>query len=142
MLDAVIASGSSGTASLLVTWTGAITPLVPGANGGNTTAGSMVISGNEYGAPGTVTGASFTIDASHRALYLVLRSDCFHSPEDGLWPSGQGFLLDNLATSDNGSLYADQAAAGGVDGFGGNVIRGTPGAPILSARVPASAAAG
>ncbi|HXL14461.1 MAG TPA: hypothetical protein VN972_00120, partial [Methylomirabilota bacterium] len=135
-LDNIIASGSSGNASLLVQWGGSVTPSSPAATGGNTTAGTVHVLGNPSGPPSTVTGASFTIDAQHRALYLVFTSDCFSSSEDGLWPDGNGLMLDNLSTSDHGSIYTDEAPAGGVDAFGGNVIRGTPGAPLISARVP------
>jgi hypothetical protein len=129
-IDAVIAEGNE-----LVQWTGSITPASPNATGGNTTAGGILVSDNP-GSPATVTGASFTIDAANRALYLVFESDCFNANEDGLWPDGHGQMIDNLATSDNGAIYTDQAAAGGVDAFSGNVLVGTPGAPVVSARVP------
>ena len=130
MLDAVIAGNT-----YLVQWTGSIRSTSSGATGGSTLGGPLNIQDNP-GSPTTVTGASFTIDASHRALYVVLKTDCFNSSEDGHWPEGHGLMLDNISTSDNGSIYTDQAPAGGVDGFGGNVILGTPGAPILSARTP------
>ena len=138
ILDNAIATGSSGSALLLARWSGSITPSSAGATGGNTTGGAVFIKGDPTGSPSTVSGASFTIDAQHRALYLVFTSDCFNSSEDGLWPYGHGFMIDNVSTSDNGALYSEQTAAGGTDSHGGNVIRGTPGAPIISARVPGS----
>jgi len=128
-LDGIIAAGS-----YLIRWTGSIRPTTANATGGNTTAGAVEVSDNP-GSPATVTGASYTIDASNRALYLVFKADCLFSSEDGLWPEGHGQQVDNISTSDNGAIYTDQAAAGGVDGFNGNVIVGTPGAPIVSARV-------
>ncbi|HEY2923891.1 MAG TPA: hypothetical protein VGJ98_02865, partial [Candidatus Eisenbacteria bacterium] len=129
VLDNIIASGA-----YLIRWTGSITPATVNATSGNTTGGAVEVSSNP-GAPATVTGASYTIAAEHRALYFVFKSDCLFSSEDGLWPEGRGQLIDNLGTSDNGSIYTDAAAAGGVDAFGGNVLVGTPGAPIVSARV-------
>jgi hypothetical protein len=127
-IDAIDAAGG-----YLVEWTGDITPGTADATGANTTAGPVGVSSNG-GSPTTVTGASFTIDPSNRALYFVFKSDYQHSSEDGAWPQGHGQMIDNLATSDNGVIYAEQAAAGGVDGFGGNVLVGTPSAPRVSAR--------
>ena len=130
-LDAIIAAGSA-----LIEWRGSVTPSSPNATGGSTLAGTVHVTGNPSGPPSTVTAASFTIDASNRALYLVFITDCFNSSEDGLWPDGHGLELDDLSTSDNGSLYADQLPSGGTDGFSGNILVGTPGAPVISARVP------
>ncbi|HXF59663.1 MAG TPA: hypothetical protein VN539_07545, partial [Candidatus Saccharimonadales bacterium] len=128
-IDNIIAAGT-----YLIQWTGSIRPATSGATGANTTGGAVTIADNP-GSPATVTGASFTIDGSHRALYLVFKPDCFNSSEDGLWPEGHGQMIDNLSTSDHGPIYTDAAAAGGVDSFSGNVLVGTPGAPIVSARV-------
>ncbi|HMI31413.1 MAG TPA: hypothetical protein VK527_06710, partial [Candidatus Limnocylindrales bacterium] len=128
-LDNIIAAGS-----YLIRWTGSIRPTSANATGGNTI-GSPVEVADNPGSPATVTGASYTIDAPNRAIYFVFQSDCFNSPEDGLWPEGHGQMLDNIATSDNGAIYTDQAAAGGVDAFNGNVLVGTAGAPVISARV-------
>ena len=128
-IDNITASGT-----YLIQWTGSIRPTTSGATGANTTAGAVDIADNP-GSPVTVTGASFTIDGSHRALYLVFKSDCFNSSEDGVWPEGHGQMIDNLSTSDNGAIYTEAAASGGIDSFGGNVLVGTPGAPIVSARV-------
>src|SRR5437660_6590397 len=128
-IDNITAAGT-----YLIQWTGSIRPTTPGATTGNTTAGAVNISDNP-GSPATVTGASFTIDPSNRALYLVFKSDCFNSSEDGLWPEGHGQMIDKLSTSDNGAIYTDQAAAGGVDSLAGQVLVGTPGAPVVSARV-------
>jgi hypothetical protein len=130
MLDNIIASGA-----YLVNWRGSITPSTPNATGGSTLSGGFVVSGGS-GDPSTVTGASFTIDGSHRALYILLTADCLYSNEDGLWPFGHGVMWDNISTSDNGAIYTDEAPAGGTDAFGGAVIKGTPGAPVISARVP------
>jgi hypothetical protein len=129
ILDDIIGGGT-----YLIRWTGSITPATLNATGGNTTGGAVEVSSNP-GAPATVTGASYTIASEHRALYFVFKSDCLFSHEDGLWPEGSGQVIDNLSSSDNGSIYSDAAAAGGVDAFSGNVIVGTPGAPIVSARV-------
>ncbi|HEY2924088.1 MAG TPA: hypothetical protein VGJ98_03910, partial [Candidatus Eisenbacteria bacterium] len=136
ILDNIIASGAGGNAKVLVRWIGSVTPSSPGATGGNTTVAPVTVQGNPSGSPSTVTGASFTIEAQHRALYIVFVTDCFNSSEDGLWPDGNGLQLDNLATSDNGSHYTDEVSSGGTDAFGGNVIKGSPGAPLISARVP------
>jgi len=128
--DAQIAAGTE-----LILWTGSITPATANATGANTTSGQVLISDNP-GAPATVTGASFTIDQHNRALYFVFKSDCLCSPGDGCWKEGAGQLMDNVSTSDNGALYSEQAAAGGVDSFSGNVLVGTPSNPVISARVP------
>jgi hypothetical protein len=128
-LDAMKAAGN-----FLIRWTGSITPTTPNATSGSTTGGALLISSNPGTGPVTTTG-SFTIDQNHRALYFLFTADCLFSSEDGLWPEGRGQLMDNISTSDNGAIYTDQAAAGGVDGFAGNVLVGTPGAPIVSARV-------
>ncbi|HEU4764442.1 MAG TPA: FlgD immunoglobulin-like domain containing protein, partial [Candidatus Eisenbacteria bacterium] len=120
---------------LLVTWTGTITPSTPGAASISTLGGPVSILGAEGGSPATVS-TSITIAPGHRALYFVFTSEERMSSEDGLWPNGNGAELDLLATSDNGSIYSNQAAAGGTDGFGGDVIVGTPGSPTVSARVP------
>jgi len=120
-------------AGWLVRWTGSIRPTSANASGANTTAGPVDVSDNP-GSPVTVTGASFTVDPSNRALYLVFKSDCLASSEDGSWPEGHGELVDNIAI--NGTpLYQEQAAVGGTDGFSGSVILGTPATPIISARV-------
>ena len=135
-LDNVIASGG-----YLVQWTGTILAGTPGASGGSTILGPIDVTGTSGANPTTVSGATYTIDAQNRALYLVVASDCFNASEDGLWPDGHGVMLDDILTSDNGRIYTDDFAAGGVDGFGGNVILGTPGAPVISARVAGPAGA-
>jgi hypothetical protein len=147
-LDHVIADGSSGNIKLLVQWTGSVSPATTNALGGNTTAGPVLVQGSPSGPPTTVTGASFTIEAQHRALYFVFRSDCFNSSEDGLWPDGHGLQLDNLSVSDNGTLYTDEAApliggqpvpdtGPGVTPGGGFVLKGTNPNATISARVGA-----
>src|SRR5258705_5936568 len=70
-LDDMIAAGS-----YLAHWTGSVALATANASGGSTTGGPIEISGSS-GAPATITGASFTIDASNRALYFVLVTDCF-----------------------------------------------------------------
>src|SRR2546427_6052755 len=103
-IDAIVAA-----AGYLIQWTGSITPATTNATGGNTTAGALAIASNP-GAPATVTGATFTIDQHNKALYLVFKSDCLFSSEDGLWPEGHGQQVDNVTTSDNGALYTDEVA--------------------------------
>jgi len=54
------------------------------------------------------------------------------------WPEGHGEIIDLVGTSDNGSLYNDQAAAGGTDPYSGNIVTGTYGSPgCVSCRVAA-----
>src|SRR5258705_898467 len=137
-LDGIIAAGG-----YLVQWTGSIRPTTAGATGGNTTAGAINISENP-GSPATVTGAVFTIDPSNRALYLVFKSDCFNSSEDGLWPEGHGQMVDNL-TAGTVSYTEEDAPINPIGGGalpdstvppgGGIVIKGTATAPTISARV-------
>lgn len=127
-LDVAIATGSTVNAVRFASWTGTITSSTPGA-----TAPMGDISGANSGQPETIT-ATISLASGNRALYFVLRSDCIYSNEDGIWPWGTGTLFDDFATSDNGTIYADALAAGGVDAFGGAVIVGTPGAPIVSSR--------
>jgi hypothetical protein len=133
VLDNVIAAGSSGNAKLLVAWDGSILSSTPGAGTIITTVGPVTINGANSGQPDT-RNTSILIDGQHRALYLVFKSDCLYSPSDGIWPYGSGMVLDNLATSDGGSLYTDGVPAGGTDAFGGAVLVGTPGAPVIASR--------
>lgn len=138
LLDDVIANGTSGPygdSDLLVTLSGVFT--TPQTL--NTTVGPSTVVGASSGSPSTVA-VSFTIAADHRALYFVFKTDDHFSSEDGLWPHGKGHVFDLVATSDNGSLYNDQVAAGGVDPYFGNIITGTYGsAGFISGRVPAGA---
>jgi hypothetical protein len=149
-LDHVIADGSSGNIKLLLQWTGSVSPGTANALGANTTASppAVQVTGAADQTETTVSGASFVIEAQHRALYLVFRSDCFVSSEDGLWSNGHGPQIDNLSVSDNGALYTDEAApldAGlprpdtgpGVTPGGGIVLKGTSALPTISARVGA-----
>lgn len=133
LLENVIGSGSSGSSELLVTWTGSVEQggIVDGSGLGS---GSFV-EGSGDRPPLTVSVVVSGIAADHRALYFILESDDLFSSEDGLWPFGWGVVLDELATSNGGVLYADQPAAGGVDAFQGGVILGTPSAPVISSRV-------
>ena len=128
--------GSVGSAQLLVSWDGTILTTTPGAGSINTTVSAPVtIHGSNGGAPEPVN-TIITINQHHRALYLVFKSDCIYSPSDGFWPFGAGVILDNISVSDHGTLYVDQSTAGGTDAFGGTVLVGTPGAPVLSSRKP------
>ena len=119
-LEQVIATGLSGESRLLATWTGSVTPATPGATSINTPAAPVIRGGAET-APANVT-ATLTISAAHRSLYFVLVTDDHESSQDGLWPHGAGILFDNIATGDTGSLYAEQAAAGGTDATLGNIL--------------------
>lgn len=133
IIDAILSDGSSGNSRLLVDWTGTINASSPGAKSIDTTPGAVTIFGSNAGQPDSLT-TSITIAAEHRALYFVFRTDELYSSEDGFWPFGNGVLLDDIATSDKGGIYTDAAPAGGADAFGGSVIVGTPGAPIVSSR--------
>jgi flagellar hook capping protein FlgD len=118
-----------------IRFTGSITPSTPNATSGNASTGTtLLISSNPGTGPVNTTG-SWTMAAANRALYIVFKADCLYSGEDGLWPEGHGQVLDNISTSDNGAIYTDQAPSGGVDAFSGQVLVGTPGAPIVSSRV-------
>jgi carboxypeptidase family protein/flagellar hook capping protein FlgD len=141
MLDQAIATGSSGTARLLASWTGSIQAVTPGAFSIDTRSGPVSIVGDDgfTGGSGinhnpTTVNSAITIASGHRALYFVLESDQLFSSQDGLWPWGHGIVLDDVATGDNGSIYAEQTAAGGTDAFGGTVLVGTPSSPVASAR--------
>ncbi len=134
-LDDIIAEGAVGNARLLVSWTGSISPSTPGAADANTTGGAIGVQGVAAAPPTTVVGASFTIQAQHRALYLVFSTDEGISSDDGLWPYGQGVVLDEIGTSDNGPIYSNESDPGVTDAFGGHVLVGTSDAPVVSARV-------
>jgi|GEM_PF-3004891 len=134
-LNQVISTGSNGNARLLATWSGTILSTTPGATFINTTSGPVTISGANSGEPNTIK-TSVTIDSHHRALYLIFTSDCLISPSDGLWPYGTGMVIDNVATTDHGTIYSDGIPAGGTDAYGGAVLVGTPAAPVLSSRAP------
>ncbi len=133
ILDKVISAGSDPGGELLATFTGsqnansALT-YTPGV-------GSPVVHGLAAGAPVTVTVSLGPIPATRRAIYFLFVADCLFSSEDGLWPEGHGAWLDLVNTSDQGFLYDDQTTAGGTDGCSGDVLVGTPGNPLISARV-------
>jgi hypothetical protein len=134
LMDGIIQTGTggpSGDSELLVTWSG----VIQSPQSLNTTGGPVTVTGANSGSPSSVS-VSITIAADHRALYFVFQSDDHFSSEDGLWPHGQGHVLDTIAASDNGSLYSDQVAAGGFDPYNGNVITGTHGSGgFISCRV-------
>ena len=138
-LDHVIADGAAGNVKLLIAWTGSESPGVTNATGGNTTGGTVVVTGAGDQPETPVVGASYVIEAQHRALYLVFKSDCLFSTEDGSWKNGHGQMVDNVSVSDNGALYTDEASVNVPDTTvppgGGVVIKGTGAAPVISARV-------
>ncbi len=139
--------GPHGDSPLIVAFTGSITSAQTVAEGVGTVIGAGA------GDPNTVA-YDLTINGS-QAVYVYMTADCLFSSEDGLWPDGNGQLLDNIATNDNGSIYAEQVpyysqAHPGIlntDEFGGNVVifSGSvivqPGddipVPNVSCRVPA-----
>ncbi len=139
----IIQSGHSGSADLLVSWTGSIT------TGGVIDVGYAPVSivGAGSGDPLAVAVSLTNVSAAHRAIYIVFRSDEYWSSEDGLWPFGHGQVLDLIQTSDNGMIYDDQPQSLRPDPpFGpyrdqrqGEVLLGTDVAPIISARVPSGA---
>jgi len=136
--DDIIANdvgGPDGSSDLLVSWSGSISATTPGALSINATAGPVHIRGSGGGASDTLT-TTITMPSDHRGLYLVFVSQDDFSSQDGLWPFGKGQVLDLISTSDNGSIYNEQTPAGGTDSYGGDVILGTPAAPIVSARIP------
>ncbi|HSQ60393.1 MAG TPA: T9SS type A sorting domain-containing protein [Acidobacteriota bacterium] len=102
----VVNLGESGAARRLISWTGSI------RNGGsvNTTSGEVTVVGSASQGPLTVPYA-ITIAAEHRALYMLLVSDNLFSSEDGNWPYGNGVVLDNIQTSDNGEIYSEGATS-------------------------------
>ncbi len=133
ILDKVISTGSDPGGELLATFTGsqiaaqALT-YTPGV-------GSPIVRGGGSGPPVTTTASIAGIPATRRAMYIVFIADCLFSSEDGLWPEGHGAWLDLVNTSDQGLLYDDQLTAGGTDSFSGDVLVGTGGNPLVSARV-------
>jgi hypothetical protein len=133
----VATSGPHGDSDQIVTFTGSIlTSQTVTQNHSGTLEGGIVV-GSGSAQPVT-SNYDITIDADHRAIYWVFTSDCLFSNDDGGWPLGNGQTIDLVATSDNGSIYNDQAEAGGLDPFNGTIIKGTYGtAGFVSARIPA-----
>ena len=149
-IDHVIADGSSGNVKLLVQWTGSVSPGNTNATGANTTASppAVQVLGAGDQAETSVLGASYVVEAQHRAIYIVFKSDCLFSTEDGSWKASRGQQIDNVSVSDNGALYTDEAPpliAGqptpdtgpGVTPGGGIVLKGPSALPTISARVGA-----
>jgi len=149
-LDGIINGdhGPHGDSELLVTYTGYMT-------GGAVTAGVGTVEGDGGGpSEGTIAGYAInSISDIHRGIYIVMTSDCLFSQEDGLWPDGRGNAFDLIASSDNGSIYDEQATfvppagVGLLDASSGTVLiwsgdvivqpaDDTP-IPLISARVPA-----
>jgi hypothetical protein len=94
--------------------------------------------------------STYTIGGQHRAVYVVFKADCLFSSEDGLWPEGNGQLLDDIQIN-GGAFWTDEAQlvnSGGfpvIDSHQGVVLKGTVtddlnkvGDPTngISARVP------
>ena len=131
--DSVIDNGHGGPnddGHVLVTFTGSITAAQSVA------AGAGTVEGAGAGQPQTV---SYSISGiPDRAVYFVFTADCLFSSEDGLWPEGHGQILDLVSTSDNGSIYNDQAPGVALDPTGGTVLKGPYGSfGCVSSRVPA-----
>jgi hypothetical protein len=105
-LDGIINGdhGPHGDSELLVTYTGYLT-------GSSVAAGVGTVEGAGGGAAGgTIGGYSISgIGLEHRAIYIVMTSDCLFSQEDGLWPDGSGNSFDLISASDSGMLYSEQA---------------------------------
>jgi hypothetical protein len=133
IVDQVVATGSSGDIRRLVSWTGSVRSDTPGAMAIDTRSLPVSIAGCDDLQPETVR-PTITISAPHRALYLVFESDELFSAEDGLWPYGNGTLVDDVWTSEGRLIYDEQAPVGDVDAFGGVVIVGSASAPLVSAR--------
>jgi FlgD Ig-like domain len=104
----------------------------------NTSAGFTISLGGALNFPTAVTYAINGIPAIHKGIYFVFQSDCLYSDEDGNWPISHGQVLDNIAVSDNGQIYLDQAEAGGSDHTpGSSIVKGTEGSfGFVSCRVP------
>jgi FlgD Ig-like domain len=124
--------GPHGDSDLLVIFTGSIQAAQ------SVSATGQTVEGAGAGQPNTVSFSVSGIPSDHRSLYFVLRSNPDFSAQDGLWPEGHGAILDLVSVSDNGSLYNDQAPAGGSDPHNGIVLKGTYGSPgYIASRVPA-----
>jgi len=133
----VVTGGPNGDSDNIVTFTGSITADQVRTQNHTASLDAGIVVGSASLQP-TTQNFDITIDSDHRSIYWIMTADCLFSGEDGLWPLGRGQIIDDLATSDNGSLYADQAQAGGLDPFSGDIIKGTYGsAGFISARVPA-----
>jgi FlgD Ig-like domain len=131
-LDMIISDGYDGDAEMLLIQTGSQTTnqtLSYVANG-------QSVDGLGAGQPATNTVSLSGIPGRHRGVYFVLRSDDEFSSEDGLWPEGHGAILDDLAASDTGTLYAEQASASGTDPYGGTILVTVSSQYAISARVP------
>ena len=133
----VVTSGPSGDSDNIWTFTGSIIADQVHTQNHTASLDNGITVGSASVDP-TTQNFDLTIDADHRAIYWIMTADCLFSGEDGLWPLGKGQIIDDVATSDNGAMYTDQAPLGGVDPFNGNIIKGTYGSGgFISARVPA-----
>lgn len=135
LLSEVIDTGHGSGATLQATFTGAMDAFPPGYTGIVPTG---KVEGHAFNNPNTLGYSLSGIPASEIGLYIVMTSDCLYSSADGLWPNGDGQILDNMACSPGITLYANEPQAGGVDPFSGNIVKGTYGsAGFISCRVPA-----
>ncbi|HET9950290.1 MAG TPA: FlgD immunoglobulin-like domain containing protein [Candidatus Eisenbacteria bacterium] len=126
--DQVRTTGTFNASTLQATFTGNITGTTPGLTPFVNGAAAPTIVGASSGAPATVN-LNFHMSTENRALYLLLVTDDHNSSEDGLWPQGQGIVIDDIVVNDGSStrtLYAEQAQAGGTDTVGGDILVADP----------------
>jgi flagellar hook capping protein FlgD len=121
----------------------------------NHDANELLLQVGDASADPVISHFIITIDDDHRAIYVVFTADCLVSSEDGIWPNGNGQMMDNITVTNTGvttTLYAGNATfvpPAGVrdtDTVGGTVIVWSgavvpdPGddfaVPIISSRVP------
>jgi hypothetical protein len=127
--------GPHGDTDQIVSFTGS--QKLPQTVGMNPGADLQIVVGDATGFPNNVA-YNVAIDKDHRAVYFVFVADCLFSSQDGLLTDGTGQTIDDVATSDNGPVYTDEVAIGGVDPYSGNIVKGTYGsAGFISCRVAA-----
>ena len=127
--DQVRATGAFGDSHLQATFTGSLQVATPGlAPFVNGNANPTIIGSGATG-PQDIT-LNYQMSTNNRAFYVLFTADCLFSSEDGLWPFGYGIQMDDITVSDNAGLpgsagrivYAEDAAAGGLDAVGGNIL--------------------
>jgi len=126
--DQVRSTGTFASSTLQATFTGSIIAttlgLVPFVNGST----GPTITGEGGTNPATVN-LNFHMTTDNRALYILFTADCLFSSEDGLWPFGNGVVIDDFTVYDGSvtrNLYADQTLAGGTDTVGGDILVADP----------------
>jgi hypothetical protein len=123
------AHASDAGHDLLLQFTGSIlsTGTYNTVPGGADPVNTQYVDGDQTLQPTDQYGQTVTIEAEHRALYVVMSSDCLFSTQDGNWALGNGCVIDNVSTSDKGLIYDEQASVNVAEttGFNGTVIRGT-----------------